>query len=252
MSTLLRARLVDRSARFALAEWLAPGRLVAHRISQPGLVAVLEHGSPDVLTYDEIFYQGIYAPPAEVEAVLDALGRPPRIVDIGANVGLFGVWALGRWPGAEIDAYEPDPRNAAVHRRTVAANDVRGWRLHERAAAARDGSVFFAARRYATGGVVPAGEAGAIEVPAVDVLPVLAKADLLKLDAEGSEWAILDDPRFGDTSARAIALEYHPELCPEPEARAAAVARLEAAGFTVRDHPTHAPPGYGSLWAWRA
>jgi FkbM family methyltransferase len=253
VSTGLRARLTRNPARFLLAEQRRRGRVVAHRIRREGLTVLLEHGSPDVEAFDELFYQRIYEPPGEVDAALAGVARPLRIVDIGANIGLFGLWAIGRWPDAEIDAYEPDPRNAAVHRRTIERNGRQaGWRLHQAAAAAEPGTMRFAAGRYATGGLAQPGDPGAIEVPAVDVLPALAGADLVKIDAEGSEWAILDDPRFAGTAARAVALEYHPDLCPEPDARAAAFDRLGAAGFTVRDQPTHAPPGYGSVWAWRA
>jgi hypothetical protein len=35
----------------------------------------------------------------------------PVILDIGANVGSFAAWALGRWPGAHIHCYEPLPDN---------------------------------------------------------------------------------------------------------------------------------------------
>ena len=125
------------------------------------------------------------------------------------------------------------------------------WHLHEAAAATADGSSRFAAGRYAMSGPARPATPTAIDVAAVDVLPALAATDLLKIDAEGSEWAILADPRFAATTARAIALEYHPEHCPASDARAHAVEHLERAGFSVRDAPTAAPPGYGSLWAWR-
>jgi FkbM family methyltransferase len=249
VSTALLARLVANPARFALAEVAGRGRVVAHRVRRGGAIVLLEHGTPDVQSFDELFYQQIYAPPREVES---ALGNAPRIVDVGANIGLFGAWALARWPAAEIDAFEADPRNAAQHRRAIAASGrAANWRLHEVAAAAADGEMRFVTGRYAMSGPAAGDAAGATSVPARDVLPLLARADLVKIDAEGSEWAILDDPRFAATAARAVALEYHPDLCPEEDARAAAVRRLRAAGFTVRDVATQAPPGYGSLWAWR-
>jgi FkbM family methyltransferase len=253
VSTALRARLTTNPPRFAAAELLAPGRVVAHGVREAdGMEILLEHGSPDVEAFDELFYQRIYEPPPEVEAALAAVGRPLRILDIGANIGLFGLWALGRWPDATVDGYEPEPRNAAMHHATIARNG-RGasWRLHEAAAGDRAGTLRFAAGRYAMGGPAQPGDPHAIDVPMVDVLDAVDAADLVKIDAEGGEWAILGDPRFASTQARAIALEYHPELCPSDDARATAFGLLEAAGFIVRDQPTQAPPGYGSVWAWR-
>lgn len=251
VSTALLARLTANPARFMLAEVAGKGRVVAHRLRDSGVTVVIEHGSPDRLTFNELFFEEIYAPPPEVERALERLGRPPRIVDIGANVGMFGAWAMARWPGAEIDAFEPDPRNAALHRLAIAeAGQSSTWRLHEAAAAASDGNMRFVTGRYMMSRPATAADSEAATVPAHDVLPLLHEADLVKIDAEGSEWAILDDARFAASKIGVVALEYHPELCPEDETRAAAVRRLESAGFAVRDAPTHAPPGYGSLWAW--
>jgi FkbM family methyltransferase len=252
VSTGLLARLVAAPVRFALADTIGGDRVVTHRLRSSGLEVLIEHGSLDVHTFDEIFHQQIYAPPPEVESALATLDRPLRILDIGANIGLFGAWALGRWPDAGIEAYEPDPRNVALHRRTITRNGAeRAWRLHDAAAAAQDGTLRFAAGRYVLGRPAAPGDADAIEVRKVDVLPSVVASDLVKIDAEGSEWEILGDPRFVATRARAMALEYHPDLCPGEDARAVAVERLGRAGFEVRDVPTPAPPGYGSLWAWR-
>ena len=253
IATGLMARRVADPVRFALADALVRDRVVAHRLRDSGIEVLIEHGSLDVHTFHELFHEQIYAPPPQVDGALAALGRPLRILDVGANIGLFGAWALGRWPDATIDAYEPDPRNAALHRRTIERNGrADAWRLHEAAAACDDGTLRFTTGRYVLGRPADADDPDAREVAKVDVLPRLVASDLVKIDAEGSEWAILADPRFRTTEARAIALEYHPDLCPSGDAREAAVGLLADAGFAVTDVPTPAPPGYGSLWAWRS
>ena len=38
----------------------------------------------------------------------------PVILDIGANVGGFAIWASRRWPHCEIHCYEPMPENFAM------------------------------------------------------------------------------------------------------------------------------------------
>ena len=178
---------------------------------------MLEHGSPDVQVLDELFYQRIYAPPAEVDAALAALGRAPRVLDVGANIGLFGAWALSRWPGATIDAFEPEPRNAALHRRTIAAQ-----RPCRRVAPARGGRDGARRRRWASRRPLrherpgdraehgrPRSGAGA-----ATCCPLLASADLVKIDAEGSEWEILDDPRFAGEALRAPSHRVPPGALP--------------------------------------
>ena len=82
------------------------------------------------------------------------------------------------------------------------------------------------------------------------MLPQIADADLLKMDIEGGEWAILNDPRFARSPPRAVVLEYHPYLCPSADARAAAVQALESAGLRTAAI-WHRADGHGMLWAWR-
>jgi FkbM family methyltransferase len=252
VSSALRARLVRESVRFFAREVSGRHGVCTYRLRVSGLRVVLEHNSPDVLTLDEVFYQRVYEPPPEVAAVLAGVPAPLRVVDIGANVGLAGVAMRARYPGARITAYEPDPRNAEMHRRAIAANGLAGdWQLHEAAAAATTGRLSFTTGRYTLSGPADPSDADATTVAALDVLPVLQAVDLLKIDAEGSEWELLADPRFARTSAVAIALEYHPEMCPGPDARSTAEGHLRSAGFEVMEVPTKAPAGYGSLWAWR-
>jgi FkbM family methyltransferase len=249
VSTSLLARLTANPVRFALAEAVARERIVAHRLAGSEVTVLLEHGSLDVAAFDEIFYQGIYEPPAEVAAVI---GDTPRIVDLGANIGLFGAWALRRWPRARLVAYEPDPRNAALHGAVIRRNPAANWALHEAAAATREGRLRFAAGGYVGSRAASDDDPDAITVREADVLPSVGDADLLKIDAEGAEWALLEDPRFAAAPPRVVALEYHPEQCPEAAAGPAAHRLLRSAGFHTADVPTSSPPGYGSLWAWRA
>ena len=70
------------------------------------------------------------------------------------------------------------------------------------------------------------------------------------MDIEGGEWPILNDPRLAELRARAIVLEWHAVGCPEPDARAAALARLATAGY-VGLHESEDFGYRGLVWAWR-
>ncbi|MBA2462871.1 MAG: FkbM family methyltransferase [Actinobacteria bacterium] len=84
------------------------------------------------------------------------------------------------------------------------------------------------------------------------MLPLLQESDFVKIDIEGSEWAIFGDPRFETMAARVVALEYHPQGCPEPDPRLAAMTVFERLGYVIEEIAVpHAPPGVGMLWAWR-
>ena len=245
----LRAGQVRGSARFAARELLrrARGAGSVYRLRRGGRFVIVRHGTGDVVTLGEIFHRPDYEPPPEVAA---ALGTPARILDLGANVGMFGLWALTRWPAATVRGYEPDAGNAAIHARAIAANALgRRWALVEAAAGAHEGTVRFASGQAALSHVVADGE-GDTEVPLRDVLAEVAEADLVKLDVEGGEWAILGDPRFAAAPPRAVVLEYHPRGCPGADPRAEVLRLLGSAG--LRTHELWArDDGHGMVWGWR-
>jgi FkbM family methyltransferase len=246
IATVLRGRLVHQSIRFTVLE-LSGRRVVrTYHLRESGVSMCLEHNTPDVLVVDEIFYQRLYDPPAEVGGLLSA---PLRAVDAGANIGLFGVWLMGRYPGSELRSFEPDRRNAELLRQTIRANPLQtGWEMIEAAVATAPGRLGFAGSEFATSHVTE--DASAATVPAVDFFEYAGEADLLKIDIEGSEWDILGDPRLGKLPARALALEYHPERCPGADSHAVAAELLKRAGFQTRTI-FRAPTGVGMLWAWR-
>ena len=250
VAVFLRSGTVRERTRFVLHELPQRRTLARYRLRRSGLPVFVRHATPDIVTLDEVFYQETYAFPDAVAARLQALSRPPRILDLGANIGLFGVFVLGDFPGARVTAIEADPANAAVLRRCAAANSSRGeWEVVEAAASDRDGELSFAAGGYSLSHAAVPGETGS-PVRAVDALLYLAAADLVKMDIEGGEGTILADPRLEEAAPPALVVEYHPRFCPEPDPRAAAVRALEGAGFEA--HPFAEREGHGMIWAWRA
>jgi FkbM family methyltransferase len=245
ISAGLRARTVRESFRFAARELWGGQRLASYRVRENGLRIFIRHRTPDVFALDQAFYQRHFDPPAEVAEIL-ARRAPLKILDLGANIGLFAVAMLGRYPGSTVTAFEPDTANAAVLERVVEANDSPRWTLVRACAAARDGTVAFASGEFGISHVALEGE----QVRAVDVFPHLATADLAKIDIEASEWELLSDERFATLQTPVLHLEYHAQNAPGAEPEAAAVEALERAGYA------HAPAlrtveRAGMLWAWR-
>jgi FkbM family methyltransferase len=249
LSFALRASLVRERRRFVANELRRRAVTDVYRLRESGVAVALRHHSGDILVLDEIFSQREYDPPPEVKAALGRLPTAPRIVDLGANIGLFGAWALGRFPGATIVAVEADPANAAVHRRTIEANGLESrWRLAEGFASTDSGVVRFAAGEHATSRAATGGDG--IEVASIDVLPELVGTDLLKVDVEGAEWAILADPRFPEACPPVVVLEYHEAGCPGPDPAEAAEGGLCAAGLEVVRASAKPRFGAGLLWAF--
>jgi FkbM family methyltransferase len=247
VATGLRSATVRSRALFVVRELARSDGTVGYRLRGSGRQIFVRHGTPDIVTLDEVFYRRDYKLPRDVERLLDELDRPPVALDLGANIGLFGVFLLERFPEAQIVAIEADEHNIPVLRLCADANGgERNWRIIQAAATNFDGMVRFVSGEYSLSRIGEEGE----PVDAVDVLPCLADSDIAKIDIEGGEWAILADLRLSSTTTRAIVLEYHPYLCPEPDPRIAATHMLAEAGFEVLP-VHHYEHGHGVLWGRR-
>jgi FkbM family methyltransferase len=234
------ARALDESLRFLGTT--ARRRRVAADYTVRGHPIRLVHRSDDSWVFHEVFVDGFYDLP-------DDFPPPARIADLGGNIGMFALYTAIHWPEAEIVAFEPDPANAARYRWTMEHNRVRG-RLIEACAAARDGTVSFAVGQESLAHITSDGSG--TELPAVDAFPHLETADLIKMDIEGGEWPLLLDPRFAQLPASTVLMEYHPHLCPEPDARAAAISALTTAGYAPQPIFHDKENGVGMLRAFRS
>jgi FkbM family methyltransferase len=158
-----------------------------------------------------------------------------RVVDVGANIGVFSLWAERL--GAEVVAFEPEPRTFASLVRNVA-----GRRISPRQAALAGTSApsvrlylseVDSTRNTLAGKEIESGEPlrDFVDVPTVTLPDVLGSGcDLLKLDCEGAEFEALlnaDDETL--RRARRIILEFH-RFAGSPEA---IVDRLETVGMQV-------------------
>ncbi len=210
----------------------------------------LRHGTRDVPLFYDVLVQRHYELPHGV--VREAPPGGVRVVDLGANIGLFAAFVATRASVTSVVAYEPDPDNLDLLRSNLSrCARIGEWRIVEACAGASDGSVSFIAGDFGESRVVSDTHAAATTtLPRVDVFPDLASADWLKMDIEGSEWDILADPRFADLPLRALAMEYHPWGCPRADPRSTAAEMLRDAGFEVWEAREHVE-GFGEIWAWR-
>lgn len=126
-------------------------------------------------------------------------GTDLDILDIGANVGSFALWAVRRWPGSRVRCFEPNPETFAILKRNIA-----GYGLIQPSNAAVYPSenareAFFS--RYAGDGeagltryIGDTFREGVIEPSfEVDIVrpEALGSADLVKIDIEGGEAEVL-------------------------------------------------------------
>jgi FkbM family methyltransferase len=247
------ATLVRESGRYLLASLLEPPGIHRYVLRSTGRPVWLRHPE-DSWTFEEVLGAATYALPADVER---ELGAEPLVVDLGANIGLFGAYILAVAPSATVVGYEPDPGNALLCRKTL------GWAIHagryrliEAAAGTASGTASFAAALGARSRLGNGdGDGGpTLTVRVDDALGLLREADLAKIDIEGGEWPLLADARLRGSGPKAIALEYHPWGSPEVDAGQAARRLLQAAGYRIVDPPRafaqdEFAEGMGMLWA---
>ena len=260
------ARGVTSPARFALNELMLVRGVRRYTLRRSGRTLFVRHPVADAWVVHEVINSRVYIPPPPVEQALGRLNAP-RIVDLGAHIGAATLLLLERFPAAHVLAVEPQPETAALLQRMVAVNGLGGQCEVRQAAAgvaagtaAMEGFSLLAhfvraeteeavdllppLRKYQVDGADP------IDVEVVDVLPLLAGADLVKMDIEGAEWPILQDPRFSSLEISALVLEYHPQGAPQADTLTAARDLLHGAGFTV-DEPVEQHGSVGVVWAWR-
>ena len=256
---------------FAARELRDANELGRYHLRGSDLIAHVRHPVLDMWVLEEVFRFHAYEPPPEVRARLARLGRAPRILDLGGHVGYFGLFAIGMWPEARITAFEPDPSNREVLMKSIEANRLGDrWTVVPACAGRSDGTTVFASAVARPRG---SGDASLeemqrrigvafefmrdtdllhpteVEVEVRDVFPHLRDADLVKIDIEGAEWELFEDPRFRELQAAAMVLEYHPVYGHEADAEEVLRKHLSEAGFVVAHMKRETDAGLA--WAYR-
>jgi FkbM family methyltransferase len=205
-------------------------------------------GSETEATYrliEDLWMRGEY----DIPGVIPQPGW--RVVDIGANVGIYGMLAARR--GAWVVCYEPHPE---TFRRLEANTAPFGVECHRAAVVGerRDEVILNVhplrdTRNTLLPGVVNARDPGerpsafddevtSVTVPAVPIADVLdAPADLVKIACEGGEFELIAHARDGLARVRRLVIELHTEMRTPYGGADELIATLRDAGFRTRLEP---------------
>ncbi|WP_052055325.1 FkbM family methyltransferase [Myxosarcina sp. GI1] len=165
---------------------------------------------PDALSflysYQEIFLERLYE--------FKASNQTPKILDLGANIGLSVLFFKHLYPQAEITAFEADAKVFDYLKKNVCDNGFNDVRLFNKAVWHENTTLKFVSEG-ADGGHISDEredrENSVLEIEAVDIADILQgdRFDFIKMDIEGAEAFVV--PRCRDLLDRTkhIFIEYH-------------------------------------------
>lgn len=220
------------------------------RLKDSGLIFQVR-GRMDIWSIKETFVDRFY------ERFGTSLEDGWTIVDIGAGLGDFTIFALSGYPANRVIACEPFVGSYALLAKNLELNNFDGARIIQSAVMDQPGMVFLS---HTQGEALQITSTGTPDFKAMgeDRVPVpaqtlqdllvennLERIDLLKLDCEGAEYPILinTSPEVFKSIDR-IVLEYHEGVAGHGHEEL--VNRLNEMGYqvTVTKNYVHADLGY--------
>lgn len=192
--------------------------------------------------FDRIFREVFIDEGYRFEATTDT----PRILDCGSHIGLSVLYFKLLYPKARITAFEPNPDVFPILQANVAENRLTDVELVHAAVSDQAGTVPFivnrdGARDWTWGGSIihqswhDTANNRVEQVPAIRLGEYIGDGvDLLKLDIEGMETAVLED--LGDELSRVkeIILEFHGSTANPRNHLEKMLKVLDHHGFTYR------------------
>jgi FkbM family methyltransferase len=207
-------------ATFRLLEFLwKPSDKIRRVRIRPDTRLSYRQNKGDIYSIHEIWFEESYRLPVELQ--------PGVLVDIGANIGMTSLWLAKQYDCKRIIAVEPSSGNAAVARENFSNNGIDAV-VHEAAAGSRDGSAKFYEVSSSTNGRLvfdddqdadlPVGVVKAVPVRVISMATILKSLppdlpiDLMKVDIEGGEQALLTGDVSWLARVKALLIEFHPSL----------------------------------------
>ena len=181
------------------------------------------------------------------------------VVDIGACLGGFAVFAARRAPGIRVHAFEPAPESYRLLCQNLELNGIDNVTAHPAAVAAASGplTLYTFAGHAEQNSMTPTRaqvDSLAVTVEGLALADLfdrlgLARCDFLKIDCEGAEFDILlsaPPELFG--RVRHICMEYHDGVT--AFSHADLLRHFERLGFQTRRFPSPVLPNEGFIYAF--
>lgn len=246
---------------FHFKNWLTMVPLFLHRtpsgmrklkLSNPQ-IEIMVRSAMDVWSVKETFLDQFYT--RYGVAVQDGW----TVVDVGAGIGDYCLYAAHSNPKVKLYAFEPYPGSFSLLKKNLALNEIENVHTFQKAVWSRTGELGL---DLASGEPLQISSqeklnelqgAESISVEAVSLESLITaekikKIDLLKMDCEGAEYEILfNTPEKTLQRVDRIIMEYH--NLDQDHTHPALAAFLEVRGFRVKCHSNFVHDHIGYLYA---
>jgi FkbM family methyltransferase len=182
--------------------------------------------------FDEIFIQASYFFKADTDR--------PLIIDCGSNIGMSLLFFKMLYPKARIIGFEPDPSTFETLRRNVIQNRLSDVELHQVALTDREGSVELFRDESPDSSCLRMSilrerhPGPSVTVPSRKLSGFISsEVDLIKIDIEGAEEAVIGDLVSNGKLqyAKQLHLEYHHHIDAAADKLSSMLRSIEASGF---------------------
>lgn len=155
--------------------------------------------------YKEIFLEKIYNFKTE--------NIEPKILDLGANIGLSVLFFKSIYPQSKIWAFEADKKIFNYLQQNIHGNGYTDVELINKAVWYENTTLSFFSEG-ADGGRIASGDEGNIEIEAINISEILSNRDFdfVKIDIEGAEEIILPKCQNLLSRVKFLFIEYHSRI----------------------------------------
>lgn len=244
--------------------WLDAGKVLAGYSKPQGMILRLRNGinfyvrgQMDIWSVKEAILDKFY------EVYGSPVGENWTIVDIGAGIGEFTIFAAHGHVGNRVLAFEPFTESNLLLRENLKLNQVKNVEVFSSAVWNQSGELLLDLSggeplqlQSAAAELVATDSSKYRRVASISLADILKeqhidKVDLMKLDCEGAEYPIVfgaDDETLG--KIQRIVMEYHHNVSRYTYKDLQGF--LEKKGYKVRVTPNEVHDYLGYLYAWRA
>lgn len=177
--------------------------------------------------YEDIFVKRIYQFPWNEN-------HKPKILDLGANIGLSVLFFKYIYPGSQITAVEADPQIYKYLEKNLCQNGCGDVQLINKAAWNETTTLKFTSEGADAGRIGIDASINSIDIDAIDIREILKsdRFDLLKIDIEGAESIVLPACKEYLSQIKFLFVEYH-SLAENPQDLDNLIKIISDAGYRI-------------------